>query len=416
MNKCSAEYNPDDLTYEGSVDEEKRIEELEREANKDIEVVGPVSTVTFPIKEFEGEFDETKMWELFQPEEQDHEERVVSQILAIKYALWYARQNNNTAKNFIIMVINNEDLVEDESVTEEAKNAFFLFISSFIRTEIEKLYRSHKVHFENDYKYGEAVREAMQYCWEPIMAGLPTYNPEKGAITTFLRHRIMEGYHSYESKRNQKSSKQMLSIDAQIVRARKSLEEKGMDTNPRLIELELQTINPKMAKNIGYQQIIASDERTKGEANSFSADDYSNEALYFNKQATQTRFKTPEEAVELGEKTSRIINALGELDDLSQYIFLADAGYEIAGGSIYECKSKSITTLSDELGLSADEIFKKKAKAIDHLKKSLSNTTEDNLLRGKELEFYGDMEDEDLIDFVNSIVTITDDDFKDFRE
>lgn len=406
--------------YEEIQERKERIKELEEEANRDIESTGEILTNTFPIKKYDGEFDEIKLWELFQPVEEDSEKRIHSQLEAIRYALWFARNNNNTAKNFIVMVINNPDLSESEVVVEEAKNAFFLFISSFIRTEIEKQYRKHKVHFDTDTQFGEAVREAMQCCWEPIMAGLSSFNPEKGMITTFLRYYIMEGYHSYESKRNYKSSKQILSIDSQIVRAKKALEEKGLDPNPRLIELELKAMresNPRSAKQrpIGYQQIIASDERTKGEAACFSADDGSNEAFYFHKQTAQTRFQTPEEAVDTEERNEKIINAIQSLDEISRYIFLSDVGYEISDGNIYEGEVKTIAQLAEELDLSENEIFKKKNKAIDHLRKVLSSK-EDDLLKGKELEFYEDKEDNDLFDFVNSIITITEDDFKDFRE
>lgn len=415
MKKCNSSYNPDYLSYEDPQEKRERIKDLEREANESVDYVGEFLTQNYPYEKFTGSFDEDVFWEKFYSIDGDDEKKVRSQVKAIRYALWFARKGDNRAKNIIISVMNKKVPALSEDVMAEAQTAFYLFISSYVRTEIEKKYHEKQILFENSTQLKDAIREAMGYAWESILEALPRFDESRGAITTFVREPIKEGFYVAEAKRNQKTSKQLLSIDGRIVKAKQAIEEKGIEATPRLIELELNAGKKPNQKTVGVQQIIASGERARGESSCFSADGDSNEALYFNKEAAQTRFLTPEEALETEEKNKKIINIIMSLDEVPRYVLLASSGFEVTEDGIFEAETKSMSQLAEELELSGDEVFKKKNIAIDQFRQRFLDDG-DSLLKGKELEFDDSAKDDEINDFLASIITITDDDFINFEE
>lgn len=402
-NICGKDYNPDDLPYEDEEDNKKRIKQLEEEANKNADPIFQFSTNNYHYKEYPGTFSEEKAWDFLTSEDERE------QLEAIRYALWFARNNDNDAKNFILMVINNPDLSNDY-IVEKAKDAFALFIASFIRTEITKLYKKNNIHFSSASKEREAVVNAIGVCWEKITKSIHLYNPEKGMITTFLRTRIIDGFTEYESQRRGKPSKQVSIIDSKVAAARKSLEARGVTPTTRLIALELNEKNPSEAEKIGYQQIIASNDRITGEAGTFSYDDSSDDAFYFREKQAQKIFLTPDEYLAKKQIVEDIIKAIHNLDPIEQKIFLMSNGFEIENDLLYESTPYSEAEIAEMLNISTNDVFKGLQKARDIIKNSLSNKKED--ADSEDLIYMDSLEDDNIEDFLSSIVKIDDDNFK----
>lgn len=376
----------------------------------DDDYVGRFRTESVYIKEYDGTFDIDKAWSLLQPETCEKEMRVKSQIESVKYALSFARKGNNEAKNFIITIINNPELSDDKIVVKKAQDAFYLFITAYVRSQLQEYYKMRHIVFDSEEKRIEALEEASQESWIEIMRQLPKYDPSKGAITTFIKMAIFEGFNQYESKRNEKPSKQKMSNDVKIAQAIQALRSKGIPVNPRTVEIEVEQMYPGLVRKIKIPQVLESIARTEAQMTSFSMDeseDYDDRTNIKNKMK-QRLFMLPEEAVERAEQTEKLLNAIEQLDHTEQQIFMESLGYETDSSQICMTERKSDEQLAREYDMTASDIFRIKTRARIAIRKELNPEKDALILKGRDLKFMDEMKEDTFID---SIIAITEEDF-----
>lgn len=315
-------------------------------------------------------------------------------IESIRYAAYFAKRNNNDAKNFIIDIVQKSNAgiypSEPGTIGDIAKTAFWLFFRNYVRTEIEKYYN--KQGLTNTERMAR-TEDALQQCFTYVFENIDKYDPSIARINTFFSSMVMRGpIFEWESLRKGRNSKQTLRTDKMTVNAIKQCEDMGIKPNSAIIA----SITGKSFNEIQTARIRIKAENTMS---TFDAPDLGNSGGTI----VQTAFETPENKLIEEERTKELINKLDALTDEEKTLFLMTQGINCTGSEFYETDAMSPIDIEEQLGIDRGVVQQIVNRAIKKLKKSynVKEKRGDALLSGRGLSF-----DEDDDDFLDDIIDV----------
>ena len=296
-------------------------------------------------KEYPGKFDESYALGLMYQKDASGNIDAKSQEEAVRYANYFAKKNNNDAKNFIIDIvqrskINDPTLVGDTGAI--ACTSFYLFFRNYIRTEADKYYKRQPI---SDSERASRMADAIQTAFAMIYENIDKYDPTIAKINTFFgKKQILGAFYEFESKRKGYKSKQSMRISQTIIKEANRLESEGIEKNAAIIShLTKQSVN----------QVNNALQRAKIEQNTgtLNTPDLNNSGGY----VSQKVYETPEQKLQKEEQTRELIEHLSVLDERELFVYLAYTGVVCTGNRFYEEKPMSYSEIEAKYGINKDD-------------------------------------------------------------
>lgn len=303
-----------------------------------------------------------------------------SQIEAIRYATYFAKRNDNDAKNFIIDVIQKADKGQFESdpgsVGDVAKYAFWLIFRNYVRVEIKKFYLHQGI---TEYERSKRMGDALQHCFAYIFEHIDDFNPSIAKINTFFSSIVIRGVVlDWEALRKGRPSKQTMRTDKLTANAIEECKEQGINPSTAVIASLI---------NKSYNEVQTSRARMRAEntMSTYDVPNLNNKGGY----ATSETFTPPEQKMLEKENTKELIDNLSTLTDQERELLFMHLGITCNGKELYDAQPLDSTAIEKLTGIDKDTIQRtinmamKKLKKKYHVKAKRGN----DLLSGRGLVF-----------------------------
>ena len=343
----------------------------------------------------------------------DNEEHIrqaeENQLKAIKTAELYARKGVKEAQNFIISVIQQEELAVSQNVLETAKNAIVQFFGYYIYSECSKRCTiRYPTESANNSFMKSLVDDCVNESWNEIFNEISKFDCNIAQFSTWSQSRIMSGIANAVAFSKGRRSKTTMQIDKKIANARKELIEEGFE-NPNEGQIA------RKAKQ-SLEQVKRSLHRMEHENKQVSLDeDFNDNKIDLDNNEISEDFLSPEQIMLERERTQNLIYAWNELTKIEQHIFSALNGVYVEDNVIQSSieKPPSVKQLSEEMCISESDIYTYQQKALRKLQNNYREINQeekkaDMFLHNQRMSFAKSKEDEDMLLIINSIEDIID--------
>ena len=362
------------------------------------------------------DFDLTKAYELYceYDIDEDTHKAEKKQLEAIAYALPFARTGNNEAKNFIVMIIQKEESNATPEVGKAAMDAFGKFFVNYVRTQCEADLKAKAIDNAAEASLYSNIEQAIDEAFATLSYDIMNYDPTKATLTTWAKPRIKDGITNMIAKSRGRKSKTTIQVDKNVSAVQKSLLEKGITPDARLIAIRsgysIEQVNKSLSRMQSENQSVSMDAEEFTETNKMPQD-----------------FKTPEQQILLKEQAASLSNAWNLLTPLEQQVVSLRNGLDIDAktGVIYNDNSArdvtngsyglSITAIAKELDISEFEVRRAELSGYRKMKNKIKDDgidregqKEDSLLKGRNVIFSKNRSDSDIAEIIDDIIEIVD--------
>ncbi len=322
-----------------------------------------------------------------------------SQIEAVRYATFFAKQNDNDAKNFIVRVIQMSDRDELESSVDNpngigavAKHAFFLIFRNYIRTTVNKFYNKRT---DTDPAKSAPIDDVLQQVWAYIWTKIGDYDPSISKITTFFNYNVLRGpiLDCEAAKKGKANGRHKMRIDKNVFHA---VEEcKNLNIEPTTSTIAVLT-------GKSFNEVQESLTRMQIENTAISYDALKNDK---NNYKPADEFSSPEQKLIEDERNKELFDNIKALSEEEREMFLLFHGFRYKDGRLYDEKPLRTYEIEERTGINRDKVRQIVNRATRKLKRSyhVKDTRGDNLIGGRGLVFDDNNDDDGAI---NDIIFI----------
>lgn len=331
------------------------------------------------------------------------------QMEALLYAQYYSRKMKRCkdAHNFIMTILTkNGNCCKSPAVYEQAQTSFYYFFRTYVLKQCQQFAdrRMIPVHERDDF-----IAEALQTCHTYIFKALPGYDVDSGyALTTYFQPFIKDALTTWESQRKGRSSKSTMRTDAAVVNAQKELLEEGI--TPTAVLVAHRSHKKVEETRNSMSRIKAENTMVSSEANALTVGAHS-----------QSTFIDPDKSYLKSEQTNMLIEGLKSLRPDYRKVLCYTLGVEFdeANNRIIDSENDAlpIKKIAELMNLDTGEVKAMQVAAkrqfktyVDtHNEVTLSeNKTKDNFLHDRHMIFSSTKEDEDMMEIIGEIISISD--------
>lgn len=331
------------------------------------------------------------------------------QISVINTAKFYAIKGVKDAQNFIISIVQQNELAVSQLVINTAKNAIVDFFGYYVNSECAKKVA---IRYPTENSGSTFLRDLINDCinesWNEIFNEIHKYDNKIAQFSTWSQARILSGIANAVAFSKGRKSKTTMQTDKKIANAKKELIEEGFE-NPN---------EGQIARKAGQslEQVKRSLRRMEHENKQVSLDeDFNDSKVDLESNDISEDFMSPEQIILQKEQAKNLIAAWDKLNEIERVVFGSLNGFYVEDGQLFQNNRiiKSIKALSKELNIDENEICMHQQKARRKLQNNyleISNEEKkpDTFLHNRRISFAKSKEDEDMITIINSIEDIID--------
>lgn len=281
-------------------------------------------------KKYEGTFSLEKAYALYFDFDDENNLKETSQREAICYATYFAKNNDNDAKNFIICdVINKESTWASRDIGNYAFESFYLFFRNYVRKITESHYNALPMKTPYD-----RIKDGENHLWLHIYQTLRDFDPSIAKINTFYSFkRLNDELQNFDILQ----TGQQISKPTYISFSKVATVIKEIENNKRVATIDAVTMlyNEKYNDTKKPEAIKNAMDYLTMQNTMINID--SEEGTSVLETHSQGLFEEPEKAYIKKEKDVSISSIINSLTKLQRDILLSKYGMGIsADGRIYD--------------------------------------------------------------------------------